>query len=223
MFKRYFTLLALLFCVIALKGQDCTSTWPYLYDDFMWGTVHYFKEAPSKYRVNIQLPENKLHFIEEDTHNIMQSDNSFNYVEIEGEKFYSRQGKILRCIVEHENGFIGEVTDIDWVRVHKEDDAITAFYKGDKSQEKIFAEDGIDYFYPNYDELLLIRHGGIRIPIKKYYYIVTSNGYVYPGDKSDFINLLPDDMKDEFEKFIKTNKVRWKKPEQIVDVLDFFQ
>lgn len=223
MFKRHFILTVLLLGSVLAKGQDCTSTWPYLYHDFMWGTVHYFKEAPNKYRMNIQLPENKLHFIEEDTHNIHQSNNSFDYVEIEGERFYSRQGKLLRYIVGNDKGFVGEVTDIDWIRVHKEDDAITSFYKGDKSQEKIFALDGIDYFHPNYDELMMIRHGGIRIPIVKSYYIVTKIGYVYPADKSDFKLLLPDDMKDDFEKFLKSNKVKWKTPQQMVEVLDFFE
>ena len=45
--RKIFSVLVLMLAAIALQAQNPTTTWPYLYNDFMQGKV-FFKDGSSK-------------------------------------------------------------------------------------------------------------------------------------------------------------------------------
>ena len=66
------------------------------------------------------------------------------------------------------------------------------------------------------------KENGKVIPLKHEYYLV-ANGSVYPAQKKLFEKMLPSDKQAALKGFLKENKIRWNKPEDLLKLVAFIE
>ena len=61
---------------------------------------------------------------------------------------------------------------------------------------------------------------GMDLGIQSVYYLITPD-YKVKATKKDVEEALPDDKADAFKSFLKEHKIKWKKPQDMLKVVDF--
>ena len=220
--KKIFTVLVLMFAALALQAQNPTTTWPYLYNDFMQGKV-FFKDGSTKdYMINIHILKSALHFIEPGTDNIKEAKSKdVMLVSVGTDTYYSKQGKMLRAAASNDFGFVGEEVVADMAALNSESGAAYGASANSMSTMKLSSVDGGGpTASTNHMNLKNSKEDGKIIPLEKEYYLVT-NGQVYPATKKELELFLTPDKKAGMKAFLKQNKISWKSPESLLKVIDY--
>ena len=220
--RKILSVLVLMLAAVALQAQNPTTTWPYLYNDFMQGKV-FFKDGSSKdYMVNVHILRSTLHFIEPGTDDIKEEKSKdVIVVNIGSDSFYSKQGKMLRAAATSQLGFVGEEVLADMAALNSESGAAYGASANSMSTMKLSSVDGAGpTASTNHMNLKNSKEDGKLIPLEKEYYLVT-NGQVYPATKKELELFLTPDKKAGFKSFLKQNKISWKSPESLLKIVDY--
>ena len=220
--KKIFTVLVLMLAGLALQAQNPTTTWPYLYNDFMQGEV-FFKDGSSKaYMVNVHILRSTLHFIEPGTDDIKEAKSKdVLLVKVADQTYYSKQGKMLRAAASNELGFVGEEVLADMAALNAESGAAYGASANSMSTMKLSSVDGAGpTASTNHMNLKNSKEDGKLIPLEKEYYLVT-NGQVYPATRKELELFLTPEKKAGMKAFLKQNKISWKSPESLLKVIDY--
>ena len=220
--KKIFTVLVLMLAGLALQAQNPTTTWPYLYNDFMQGEV-FFKDGSSKaYMVNVHILRSTLHFIEPGTDDIKEAKSKdVLLVKVGSDTYYSKQSKMLRAAASNELGFVGEEVVADMAALNSESGAAYGASANSMSTMKLSSVDGAGpTASTNHMNLKNSKEDGKIIPLDKEYFLVT-NGQVYPATKKELELFLTPEKKAGMKSFLKQNKISWKSPESLLKVIDY--
>lgn len=208
--------------ITSISAQECTTTWPYLFNDFQPGTVYFKDGAKTPYRVNIHILKSKLHYLEDGSEEIKEAvSEDYILVKIGEDTFYSRQGKMVKVVASNEGGFIGECTVADMAALNTGETAAYGASANSMSTRKLSSIDGEGpSVSTNHMNLKNSKDDGIYIPTEKEYYIVTQ-GTVFPANKKQLEMFLPKDKADALKGFLKKNKISWKSPESLLKLVEF--
>ena len=218
--KKIIFLLMIIFSS-TLSAQEVTTNWPYIYSDFIKGTVYYTGGAKTEALMNIHLLRSKLHYLDKEI--IKEAKNAdILVVEIGNDKYFAFNDQMLKVISGTQTGFLGELTVADLSALNESGGAYGASSNSQATRKltSIDSQSGRTYI-TNHIELKNNKSGGTLLSVSKKYYIV-SNGEIYLATQKGINSKLPEERRSEFKTFVKNNKIRWKTPESLVVLLEFF-
>ena len=222
--KLLFSIIAMLMAVAASAQKDSpTTSWPYLYPDFMEGELE-VRTKITKALVNIHLNLGALHYVENGK--IKESSTiGITKLVIGDDVFRNVGGKMMKMLAEAEDGFVVEETRANYTAVVKKDGAYgTTALNSTTTKSFLYNENVLNgyngYLMTDiYKDLHAMKDQSEKLPVLKNRYLVIGLNQI----KADKQNVLDIDGLDKkaFKAFLKTEKIKWDDPQDLVKVIDF--
>lgn len=220
--KRILTLILLCGAVLSASAQAVeeyqpTSTWPYIYSDFMDGTLHQSTGGDMEGKFNIHLLESRLHFIEGNL--VKEASPADVYsVKIGQDIFVNAGGTMMRVLAKSDNGIVAQLTEIDVTRLNETGGA----YGSSSNSMATTALSSIENVggigaRVNHMEMKNSKNEGKILPVITKLYIVTGNKVIFATKKD--VSEASD--KEAFKSFQKEHKIKWRDPQSLLQVVDF--
>ena len=220
--KRILTIILLYAAAFATSAQTVeeyqpTSTWPYIYSDFMDGTLHQSTGEDIEGKFNIHLLESRLHFIEGNL--VKEASPADVYsVKIGQDIFVNTGGTMMRVLAKSDNGIVAQLTEIDVTRLNETGGA----YGSSSNSMATTALSSIENVggigaRVNHMEMKNSKNEGKILPVITKLYIVTGNKVIFATKKD--VSGASD--KEAFKSFQKEHKIKWRDPQSLLQVVDF--
>lgn len=202
--------------MMMVSAQNPTTTWPYIFQDFSQTQVYLKSGGKLNYLANVHLQGSKLHYVK-DGSVIEASMSDILLVEINSRRFMNINNSLMEIITEGERGFVAKKVEPDFSKLNETGGAYGAS-SNTTSTRALTSLEGVgsvtSHMMQRSD-----KESGKVIPLKHEYYIV-ANGGVYPGQKKLFEKLLPLDKQSEYKLFIKSNKIKWHNPDDLLKLVE---
>ena len=222
--KRFLSTVAALLLMLAVSAQNFepNTKWPYLYENFTPGTIYFEGNEKSSSNLNIHLWGNVLHYVKADGRIYQSSDQKVMRVEIGNDAYIFSDHKLVRIVAHEGTNLLAELVSGDF-------DAMRSSGGGaygsslNSSASRDLSSLGFDLGGMDHPELGLMlqeKQDGRTIPlITRYYFII--GGQQIEATKKGVEKFVGDDRADALKQFLKDNKVKWKKEESLIQVLQF--
>ena len=222
--KRFLSTVAALLLMLAVSAQNFepNTKWPYLYENFTPGTIYFEGNEKSSSNLNIHLWGNVLHYVKADGRIYQSSDQKVVRVEIGSDAYIFSDHKLVRIVAHEGTNLLAELVSGDF-------DAMRSSGGGaygsslNSSASRDLSSLGFDLGGMDHPELGLMlqeKQDGRTIPlITRYYFII--GGQQVEATKKGVEKFVGDDRADALKQFLKDNKVKWKKEESLIQVLQF--
>lgn len=217
--KKIGLFLSIICLTFALQAQNITTMWPYKYSDFRNGTVYFVNKRTLSAPVNVHLLKSSLHYLDHGQIKEVTA-SEIVLVQIDEDNYYMRDNQLMRVISGDSTGFVAELLLADFDALTESGGAYGSSSNVQATRKLSSLEIG-GISITNHMELKSNKDGGSLLPLRKKYFIVTPDA-VYTATKKGIESQLPEDRKDEFERFLKKNKVSWRRPESLSVLLNFF-
>lgn len=219
--KLLFVCIASLMAFTAVAQDEMpTINWPYLYPDFMEGEITQVGGKSNKSLYNIHLGMGGLHVVNDGL--IAEiSTQGVVLVTIGGDVFRNVEGKMMKVLAQSEGGFVVQETLADYSAVVRDDGA----YGGSLANAAkgfSYDENYGNYGYlvtNNYEDLLSIKNQSEELAVTQKTYLIVKNQTI-PANKKSVTDLEGIDKK-AFSEFLKSGKISWKDPQDLVKVVDY--
>lgn len=220
--KRHFVIaLALVLSLCNASAQDYqpTTTWPYLYTDFQSGELQKLGGASSEGSYNVHLADGSLHFVENGMIREALSTEVFS-VRIGKDVYANVGGTLMKVLARSDNGFVAQETLADFAALNNTGGAYGSS-SNSISTKALTSMEGIGgtRVNMNHMELRNSKDSGEILPVITKVYLVMPGKVVFASrrDVSDIEGL----DKKAFSGFLKTSKIKWKDPQDLLSVLDY--
>lgn len=207
----------------AQKDYTPTTSWPYLFPDFVEGQLE-VGPRQTKALVNIHLNLGALHYVENGR--IKESSTlGISSLTVGEDKFRNVGGKMMKVLAETGGGYIVEETRANYTAVVRKDGAYgTTGLNSTTTKSFLYNENALNgyngYLMTDvYADLLAMKDNSETLPVQKNRYIVIGLDQI-PADKKNVSSLDGLDKK-AFKAFLKTEKIKWDDPQDLVKVLDY--
>lgn len=212
--------LFLVLCTVTFSwAQECTTMWPYIYPDFKEGTLFMVGGQQLAAKFNVHVQEGRLHYLSDGIIKETQSD-QIVLAKIGDDVYMCVEGKVMKVVGNEKRGFVATLILGDFEKLFNSSGA----YGGSSNSSAIMKLSSIEIggkTIVNHMELKQNKENGQTLPLKYQYYIVTK-GKVYSATKSGINSQLSESESVEFKKFLKEHKIKWKDPQSLMSLLDFF-
>ncbi len=216
--KKLILILTALFVSISAFSQECSTSWPYLYPDFQDGLIYMSGGQTIAHKLNIHVLKGRLHYIDgEMVKEALGKDIIF--IEIGKDRYMVVNGDVMKVVGSQEKGFVATHITGDMQKLLETGGA----YGSSSTTQATRKLSSIEMAGANQNhmELRQNKDNGQAIDLIYKYYIVT-NGQVYEATKRGIESQLSPERKAAFKVFLKNNKIKWKDPESLLTLLDFF-
>lgn len=220
MIRKIFAGLLMVVSSLYVFAQEPTSMWPYIYSDFQQGTVYFNDTKTLSAPINIHLLKSKLHYIEKDHIKEAISDDILLAL-IGNDKYYVRNGQLMRVVTGDSTGFIAELAVADFDAIMDSGGAYGSSSNVQATRKLSSLEIG-GVHITNHMELKSKKDAGSLLPLSKKYFIVTVDA-IYPANRKAFENMLPAARRAELKPFLKKNKINWRQPDSLALLLNFLK
>lgn len=213
--------LALLLSLGRMSAQDFkpTTTWPYVYSDFIQGELREYDGAVHETQFNIHLAAGTLHFIEDGM--IREASTAKVFSLRIGKDYYANVGGvIMQILANSDNGFVAKEVKADYAALNNTGGAYGSS-SNSISTQALSSMEGIGGSTTNMNhmELKNSKEDGSALPTTTKLYLVLPDKVIF-ATKKDINNTYGVDKK-AFSAFLKENKVSWKNPQDLIAVIDF--
>lgn len=204
----------------AAQDEVPTINWPYLYPDFLEGELRQNGGGVSEGLFNIHLGQGTLNMVTKGNIGEVSSANVL-YVKIGEDLFQNVGGKMMRVLAESEAGMVVEETLADYSAVTRNDGA---YGGGMSNSAKSFSYDenigNYAYLVTNvYEDLLSIKNNAEELPVNVQRYLLIKGSPVLATRRN--VTGLDGMDKKAFSAFLKTEKIDWKDPQDLLKVLEY--
>lgn len=211
----------LLLCLLlgtAICAQQPTTTWPYLYNSFTNGQVITTTGNKINYLLNVHLKYGRLHFIE---NNFVKEArmSEISTITIGTDTFANVNGKVMQVLAKTDSGFVAAHIVVDLKSLQQNQGAYgtsTVTAANDKYSSLMVA----DNIGANHAEMRMGKSNGQEINTKSELYIVAGKK-AFPANRKKIENMLPQNKIEPFRQFVKAHKVKWKKPDKLLPLVQF--
>ena len=219
--RKLFVALALILSLCNLKAQDYqpTTTWPYLYPEFVSGELQRYGGSATEGHYNVHLSRGTLHFIDKEMIREAASTEVFS-VRI-GQDYYANVGgTIMKVLARSENGFIAQEVLADYAALNNTGGAYGSSSNSISTQALSSLEGiGGSRTNMNHMELKNSKNDGETLPVITKVYLVMPDRVVYAAKKD--VNAIDGIDKKALASFIKDSKLKWKDPQDLLALLDY--
>lgn len=217
--KKYVIALAALFLAAsALRAQSPTTTYPYLYPQFTVGKVVMDGGRTEEKKMNIHLRRDALHYLDNDiVKEAFLTD--VKAVEIGTDVFVPVMGRMMKAVAKNEKGCVAEeiLGDFESSREAAGAYGVPSTSSATMKLTSIQTDAQVNQ---NYMNILNERDNGVELRLVHNYYVV-SPLYKVKATKKDITETLPENRQDAWKDFLKTHKINWKRPQSLLEVVDF--
>ena len=222
--KLLFSIIAMLMAVAASAQKDSpTTSWPYLYPDFMEGELE-VRTKITKALVNIHLNLGALHYVEDGK--IKESSTiGITKLVIGEDVFRNVGGKMMKILAETEGGYVVEETRANYTAVVKKDGAYgTTALNSTTTKSFLYNENVLNgyngYLMTDiYADLHAMKDQSETLPVLKNRYLVIGLDQI-KADRQNVLDIAGLDKK-AFKAFLKAEKIKWDNPQDLAKVIDF--
>lgn len=208
-------------CTASAQSSCPNTTWPYQFEEFKSGTIHYRNsEAESKGLFNIHLQGNVLQYVNPADQKVHKAETSqLDYLDLDSIHYVVREGRAMQLVYVKDSIYLLKAVEADW-------DALFTYQGAAYGMNVATAMDtathpfnltGLDQ--PLYETLKVQKHDGREILTADKYYIWYEGKLERPGRKvvEEMFHLDSKALK----AFIKQDKTDWKSQESLQRVIDF--
>jgi hypothetical protein len=217
--KKFVIALAALFLAAsALRAQSPTTTYPYLYPQFTVGKVVMDGGRTEEKKMNIHLRRDALHYLDNDiVKEAFLTD--VKAVEIGTDVFVPVMGRMMKAVAKNEKGCVAEeiLGDFESSREAAGAYGVPSTSSATMKLTSIQTDAQVNQ---NYMNILNERDNGVELRLVHNYYVV-SPLYKVKATKKDITETLPENRQDAWKDFLKTHKINWKRPQSLLEVVDF--
>lgn len=218
---RRFLLMILLGYAVLVNAQFAPNTrWPYLYENFMQGTIYFAKKQKSEAQLNIHLLGNTLHYITQDGKIFESSDKEVVRVEIGSDIYLFADHKLMQLVAQKESNVLVKLVYGDFDSMTSGSGAYGASLNSSASRDLSSLDLG-GLNQPELGKMLQEKNDGSEIPLEVSYYFIL-NGRVVEANKKALTETIEVSQSDNWKQFLKENKIKWKKEDSLISVLGFF-
>ena len=215
------TAIMLLLSLSKVFAQDYqpTTTWPYIYPDFIAGELKTHSGVAKEGIFNVHLSKATLHFVED---GIIREASSLEVFSVRiGQDYYANVGgTIMKVLARSDKGFVAQEVLADFAALNNTGGAYGAS-SNSISTQALSSMEGIGGTRSNMNhmELKNAKESGDILPTIAKIYIVLPNMVVY-ATKKDVSSVDGLDKK-ALAAFLKENKIKWKDPQSLIALLDY--
>lgn len=214
-------LIILLGCTISVNAQFAPNTrWPYLYENFSQGTIYFAKNQKSEAQLNVHLLGNTLHYITQDGKIFEGSDKDVIRVEIGNDTYWFANHKLMQVITQEGDCALLKLVYGDFDSMTSGSGAYGSSLNSSASRDLSSLDLG-GLNQPELGKMLQERNDGSEIPLETAYYFILG-GKVVEANKKAVTETVEVSQSDNWKKFLKENKIKWKKEDSLISVLGFF-
>ena len=202
-----------------------TANWPYLYPDFMEGELLRANKNSSKGQFNIHLNLSALHYVDKNG-KIKEADTWGVIGLIIGEdRFRFVEGKMLKVLAESKGGSVVKESRANYSAIVRKDGAMgTTALNSTTTKTFLYNENAINQYNGYlltdvYKDLHAMKSQSERLPVNSSMYLVIGHRLVPANKKS--VAEIEGINKKAFSAFLKSEKIDWKDPEDLVKVIDY--
>ena len=199
-------------------AQSPTTTYPYLYPHFTEGKIIMKGGNEEVRQMNLHLRRDMLHYIDNGViKEALLKD--VTAVEIGKDVFIPLFGKMMR--VEAKDNFGCVVAEIlgDFESAREAEGAYGVSSTSSATM-KVTSIQTDSQVNQNYMNILNEKDSGAELNTKTTYYLVTPL-YKVEASKADVQEALPAEKTSAWKAFQKENKIKWKEPQSLLQVVDF--
>ena len=199
-------------------AQKCSTSWPYLYEEFGHGELYFSNGSIVHLDMNVHLAKGTMHYVDEN--NIIREPDKKNllFAKINNEKFMIVSGCVMKVVAEKDNGFIAAYYTADFQASNESGGAYGA--SSNSSATTKLTSINVPGVNQNIMNLKREKSSGTVVPIKTKYYIITL-GKVIEADKKEVEANMSEEKLSGFKAFIKKNRIRWKDPSSLTLIIDY--
>lgn len=210
--------IALCISVSAL-AQEYSTAWPYLYNEFTPGEVLTLKGSKLEYPMNIHILHGRLHFIEEGMIKEAASKDIVR-VKIGEDEFLSVDQDVMKIVARGEKGLVVAHLLGDFEKLNEAGGAYGSSTTSSATR-RLTSIEVQGKVNQNHMELREGRHNGELVDLTTTYYIIIPGMDKIPATKRGVEEAIGPDRKADFKAWLKANKIKWNKPESVVNVIAF--
>lgn len=220
LFSSALFILSAVFCFADNDFYKPTDKWPYVFDSFRKGVIHFEAPYPDlEAEINICVVDGHLHYLENGV--ILESTaKGVTGAEVDGKVYRCFRGRMLEVVVADEKGFVGKVPLYDTSGQGGVDIGFgitTSNYAAADSDIRAVSALGQSFIHAKVAEMAQKKDEGIPMPLKDVVYIVAGNKGI-EAFRQDFVDLVG---KEAASAFLKANKVKWNNPLTLLPVADY--
>ena len=217
--KRIVYFAAMLFLSAAgVFAQSPTTTYPYLYDTFINGTVVMDDGSKEARQMNVHLREGRLHYID---NGIIKEAylTDVAAVEIGNDVFLPVFTSVMKVVAKNDNGCVvmQQLGDFEGAIDGTGAYGVSASASATMKLTSIQTDSQINQ---NYMNILNEKSNGMDLDIETELYIVTPK-YKVKAVRKDIEEALPAEKASALKSYIKEHKVKWKDPQGLLPMVDF--
>lgn len=211
---------ALLAAVAAAFAQEePTTAWPYLFPDFIEGTVYMSSGQEFRQKMNVHLGHSHMQYVEDGViRELVPGD--VVAVRIGDDSFIIREGQAMQVLSKKNGALIAVLTVGDFASLADTGGAYGTS-SATSSTRKVSSLDAYATVGFSHSLLLQGKHDGQVLPLYTEYFLVTPE-YTCPATRKDLEKHFSG-RADEFKEFVKQNRIRFGKPESLAKILDFVE
>lgn len=224
MMRKVFSVIGLLLLTVVAYAQkyEPNTKWPYVYENFMPGTIYFEGNEKSTADMNIHLWGNVLHYVKADGKIYQSDDRKVVRVEIGDDAYIYSDHKLVKLLANQGTNLLVLLTKGDF-------DAMRSSGGGaygsslNSSASRDLSSLGFDLGGMDQPELGLMlqeKQEGRAIPmVEQYFFIV--GGLQIEANKKGVGKFLGDAKAEAWKQFQKEHKIKWKNEESLKEVLLF--
>lgn len=203
----------------AAQEYEPTTTWPYVYSEFIEGELQMTVGNPKKAKYNIHLGTGSLHFIDGELIKQASPMEVFS-VKIGTDMYVNAGGRMMKVLAKSDKGVVALESTVDIATLNATGGAYGSS-SNTLSTQALSSLEGIGGTRTNMNhmELRNSKRSGEILPLINKMYLVTE-GYVVFATKKD-VSQLPFLEKDALKAFFKANPIKWKDPQSLLLVVDY--
>lgn len=209
-----------LITVSTAQKYEPNTRWPYLYQDFTAGTIYFDNNTKSASSLNIHLLGNVLHYVAPDGRIFESTDKDIIRVEIGKDAYIYSDHKLVKIISSKGNNLLVLLTKADFDALRSGGSGAYGSSLQSSAAKDLSSLDLGGLNQPELGKLLQEKGDGRELSTANIYYFII-DGKQIDATRKGVDSFLPADKADSFNKFLKEKKVKWKKEEGLVQVLEF--
>ncbi len=206
-------------CKVSAQDYKPTTTWPYLYPDFISGELKKHSGVAVEGTYNVHLSKGTLHFIEKD---LIREASVLEVFSVRiGKDYYANVGgAMMKVLAQSDNGFVAQEILADFAALNNTGGAYGSS-SNSISTQALSSMEGIGGTRSNMNhmELKNAKDSGELLPLTTKLYLVLPGKVIYAA-KKDVSDIEGIDKK-ELAAFLKENKIKWKDPQSLLVLVDY--
>ena len=214
-------ILAICFIVsVSLYGQDCTTVWPYLYNDFTEGAVNKISGKTINYKLNVHVKESKLHFLSGNLVNEAFLTDVAS-VRIGDDVYIPVNQKLMKMIAQDGEDYVLELIVANLSNINETGGAY-GVSSATSATNKLSSIDTDSQINQNHMLLKASKNKGESLDLESTYYFLINGELIEATSRIVDKKIAPED-KALWKQFKKENKIRWNQDESLKKILLFLK